>query len=166
VTHEPWNRGAVSAFLSTADERERRRPGDGIPMNRPTSPDRARRALPRWSRLLLAVALVVPLAACGGYGEVYYEEGYDDYYAYDTTGYVYVLNSTAVEDVLTFFLAFAGDPFGPNYLSGPLPPGFEEYIGEFVADYYDAESDTDLGGYITWFDVWVGDYDDAVFEVI
>jgi hypothetical protein len=114
------------------------------------------RALP-----LLALALLLPLAACGGgYGEVYYDD------VDSTTGYVYVWNNTAVEWVETFFIAPAGEPFGPNELGAPIPPGVEDYIGEFWADWYDAEADTDLGGFITWFDVWVGDYDDTVFEVV
>jgi hypothetical protein len=111
--------------------------------------------LARLAPVLIALLLAVSVAGCG--------------YDYDYFGYVYLLNSTGLttnELVLTFFIAPDGVPFGGDFLSMPLSPGDEDYIGEFDEDWYDAESDLEFGDLTEWFDIWVGDYDDAVFEVV
>ncbi len=114
---------------------------------------------------VLTAALLV--AACGDG----YHDGpiYDPYYPPVYYGTVVVDNqtdTTTVEDVLTFYLAPAGTgSFTGNLLSGPLPPGFAEDVGDFVEDYYDAEADLEFGDLVTWYDVAVPGGDVTTFEV-
>lgn len=74
-------------------------------------------------------------------------------------------NTTVPEAALGFFLARFGDPFTGNLLSGPLPAGSAEHLGEWHEDYYDAEADMELGDLIEWFDVWIYADEDNFFDI-
>jgi hypothetical protein len=116
------------------------------------------RTLPRFGMLavLLALPVLMGLAACGG--------GHDH-----DTGFVFLRNSTHLsfpEDIVAFFIAPDGFPYGGNELGSPLPPGVEDFIGEFSEDFYDAEAHMDFGDIVVFNDVFVGDGDDTVFDVI
>jgi hypothetical protein len=112
----------------------------------------------RSTAFVLLALLGLGLAGCGG-------GGYGD----DDTGFVFVRNSTYLtfpEDVDAFFIAPAGYPFGANELFAPLPPADEAYIGEFYEDFYDGEAHLEFGDIVEYFDVFVGDGDDTVFDVV
>jgi hypothetical protein len=119
----------------------------------------------RWAFATLAVPLLA-LGACGGY-----DPGpYDPYPYPDPYGAVWVDNrtdETTFEDVLGFYMALAGTgSYTGNLLSGPLPPGFVEDVGDFVEDFYDAEADVGYFGDVAfWTDVFVPAGDVTTFEV-
>jgi hypothetical protein len=122
------------------------------------------RGASRWALAGLAMALLVT-AGCGGYSEGYVYE--DPYVAYGAVEVDNRTDSTTFEDVYGFYMAPAGTgAFTGNLLSGPLPPGFVEDVGDFVEDFYDAEADVgDFGDVSTWFDVLVPAGDVTTFEV-
>jgi hypothetical protein len=107
-------------------------------------------------------------ASCGG---GYYEDPYYDPYVpapvHGTVEVDNVTDTTTFEDVYTFYLSPSGSgAWTENLLSGPLPPGFAEVVGDFVEDFYDAEADVgDFGDVAFWDGVFVPGGDITTFEV-
>ena len=138
-----------------------------------TTNDAARRDAPRRLRsaaLAVAVSLAGLLVAAGCGGGGYSDGGYYGGPEPILYGEVEVDNrtdSTTFEDVFGFYLALSGTgEFTENLLSGPLPPGFVEYVGDFVEDYYDAEADVgEFGDVAFWDAVFVPGDDVTTFEV-
>lgn len=84
-------------------------------------------------------------------------------------GYVLVDNRTDLttnEFLWAFRLAPFGQPFTGDLLSADLAPAATANLGAFQEEYYDAEGDLELGDLIEWFDIWVGDQQTTVFEVL
>ena len=129
-----------------------------------TTSQRSRSA--RVATLAVLAAGLLATAACGG---GYYEEGYyeEPVPVYGTVEVDNRTDSTTFEDVYGFYLSPAGSgAWTENLLSGPLPPGFAEIVGDFVEDFYDAEADVgDFGDVAFWDAVFVPAGDITTFEV-
>jgi hypothetical protein len=124
---------------------------------------RRRIPLPSLATILAVPALLV-LAGCGGGG--YYDPHpgtpYPPASVYGSTE----VDNLSAEYVDGFYLApsYTSD-FTGDLLSGPLPPGFYEYVGDFLEDSYDAEADLEYGDLVQWFDVFVPGDQLTTFEV-
>jgi hypothetical protein len=134
-----------------------------------TNPQRSRSAGRSARRAALAVVALAFLATAGC-GGGYYE---DPYYppgpvpVYGTVEVDNLTDTTTFENVYGFYLSLAGSgSWTGNLLSGPLPPGFAEIVGDFLEDFYDAEADVgDFGDVAFWDAVFVPAGDITTFEV-
>ena len=70
------------------------------------------------------------------------------------------------ESLLNFFIAPFGEPFTGDILGGELFAGETRFIGTFAEDVYDAEGDLEFGQIIEWLDIFVGNGENAFFEVL
>ncbi len=126
----------------------------------PPSP-RSRSFLRLLASAALLALLLLPLSGCGC--------DCDDTIVVDTWwGNVFVSNLTEglqAEFTDSFYLAPVDGDFTANLLSAPLAPGRTQFVGTFSQGYYDAEADMELGDLVTWEGIFVGEADDAYFEI-
>lgn len=113
-----------------------------------------KKALSHSRTMLLGLLIGVALAGCGHH--------------HDDHGYIVVDNRTDLttnEALLTFHVAPFGLPFSGDLLGGDLLPLESRFLGQFLEDFYDAQGDLELGQLIEWFDTFVGNGRETVFEV-
>ena len=137
----------------------------------PTRLETPKMHVPRSSLVLLGLlaAAALPLAGCGGGCSTCYDVGYGgggEYYPEPFPLGSIDYDNQSPEYADTFFLAPASTGLWTDELLGwPLAPGEIAYIGDFEEDWYDAESDMELGEIVTWPDVFVPGNDVTTFEV-